>query len=217
MYIGMPDYSQGKIYRTWNNNFSHCYIGSTCQPLSKRMTRHRSDYNQYSKNKIRYITVFSLFDEYGVENCKIELLEAYPCKNREELEAREGHHQRKNQCINKFIAGRTDKQYYQDNRERILEQCRIYRDEHKEERKEYDKQRYENNKDEINEQQRQYRQDNLEYVRERDRNNYYETKRAKRLTKYTCECGETLTHGSKARHEKRQHHLHYLKSLEETN
>ena len=114
----MPDYSKGNIYRIWDNGFGKCYIGSTINTLSKRMEGHRAKYRLYVKGEFEYITVLSLFDEFGVENCKIELLEEYPCENRQQLDAREGHHQRENQCINKFIAGRTDKQYYEDNREK---------------------------------------------------------------------------------------------------
>jgi hypothetical protein len=29
--------------------------------------------------------------KYGIENCKIELVEAYPCENKEELRKREGY------------------------------------------------------------------------------------------------------------------------------
>ena len=216
MYIGMPDYSKAQIYKVWNNGYNQCYIGSTTNNLKKRLEGHRAEYTKYKNGKCNYVSVFSLFDDYGVENCKIEWVEDYPCNSKKELEAREGKHQKETDCVNKRVAGRNKQEYYEDNKETILPKCKIYRDEHKEERKEYDKERYENKKDEINEQQRQYRQDNLEYVRERDKK-YYETKRAKRLTKYTCECGETLSHGSKARHEKRQHHLQYLKTLEDTN
>ena len=31
-----------------------------------------------------------LFEEFGVENCKIVLIEEYPCQNRKQLEKRDG-------------------------------------------------------------------------------------------------------------------------------
>ena len=35
------DYNNGKIYTIRNNIDSYIYVGSTCQPLSKRMAIHR--------------------------------------------------------------------------------------------------------------------------------------------------------------------------------
>jgi hypothetical protein len=34
------------------------------------------------------MTCFDIFDEYGIENCKIELIENYPFNNIEELRKR---------------------------------------------------------------------------------------------------------------------------------
>ena len=74
----MPDYQKGKIYRIWDNAFTKCYIGSTVEPLSKRMTKHREKYNAYLRPKYPFTTSFALFDDFGFENCKIELLENFP-------------------------------------------------------------------------------------------------------------------------------------------
>ena len=144
----MPDYKEGKIYKIWDTTFSSCYVGSTCETLSKRMTRHRDKYKQYLQGRYPFITSFRLFNEFGCENCKIELLEPFPCNSRAELEAREGHHIRNTECVNRIQCGRTSKQYYLDtidhhkkmgkewrekNRELKIEQDTLYRQEHKEE------------------------------------------------------------------------------------
>ena len=47
------------------------YIGSTCLPLSARMANHRKKSNTCSS---KY-----LFQKYGVDNCKIVLIENFPC------------------------------------------------------------------------------------------------------------------------------------------
>ena len=73
------------------------------------MAGHRIKYKRYLNGKNEHFTIFCLFDEYGVENCKIELIENYPRNSRAELHAREGHHQRENECLNKQIAGRDKK------------------------------------------------------------------------------------------------------------
>ena len=43
------------------------------------MARHRKDYARYLKETYpTVITAFLIFDEYGIENCKIELVENLP-------------------------------------------------------------------------------------------------------------------------------------------
>ena len=53
------------------------------------------------------------------DDCYIELLEYYPCNNKTELNKYEGQKQRefKNECININIAGRTKKEYYNENKD----------------------------------------------------------------------------------------------------
>ena len=50
-----------------------CYIGSTCAKLSKRMERHGADYKIYVGGKKHCSTVYRTFNEYGKENCKLDL------------------------------------------------------------------------------------------------------------------------------------------------
>ena len=70
------------------------YYGSTCESLSQRMTRHRAKYTAYLKGNITNTRSFDLFDEFGIENCKIELVENCPCNSKEELRRREGYYMR---------------------------------------------------------------------------------------------------------------------------
>ena len=51
---------------------------------------------------------------FGIDNVIVELIEKYPCEDKEELHAREGHYIKNTECINKNIMGRTDQEYYQD-------------------------------------------------------------------------------------------------------
>ena len=84
-----------------------------------------------------------MFDEFGVENCKIELIKNYPCNSLEELERQEGIHIKNTDCINKVIAGRTRQERYRDENEYICLQQKIYRELHPEKRKDEAKKRYE--------------------------------------------------------------------------
>jgi len=68
-------YKNGKIYALFGN--SNMYIGSTITTLANRLSRHKSKSNVSSS--INCIA----------EDCRIVLLENYPCHSRYELERRE--------------------------------------------------------------------------------------------------------------------------------
>ena len=95
---------------------TECYAGSTIQDLSVRMAEHRKFYKQYLEGKKNNYTSFDSFKKYGVENCRIELEETYPCNNQEELMARQGIIIRKDTCVNRHVNGRTHKEWYVDNK-----------------------------------------------------------------------------------------------------
>ena len=151
--MGENKYQNGKIYKIVDVGYTKCYIGSTTETLSQRMARHRSKYNkEFTKGKGDQTRTHWLFDEFGVENCKIELIENYPCKNREELERQEGIHIKANDCINKIIAGRTRQEYYQDENDYICFRQDIYRELHPEKRQEEGRRRWERVKHKMLEQ-----------------------------------------------------------------
>ena len=123
------DYSNGRIYfiePICEHEDNEFYYGSTLQKLCKRMDKHRSDYKLWKDGKRANITCFDLFEKYGLENCKIYLVELYPCKSREELESREGYYIRNYDCVNKTIPGRTKKEWYIDNKDKIIQYRKEY-------------------------------------------------------------------------------------------
>ena len=113
----MTKYQNGKIYQITDCNYTLCYIGSTTQSLSQRMACHRS----YYKSRTKQYSCFSLFDAFGIDNCKIELMEAYPCNSKEELVKRKGEVIRQTNCVNKTIPNRTRKQWRLDHKEHLQE------------------------------------------------------------------------------------------------
>ena len=116
----MVNYNNGKIYKIESHLGDLVYIGSTTkQYLSQRMDKHRTDYKQWKDNRRHLTTSFKVFEEYGVENCSIVLVEAYPCESKDELHSREAHYITTIDCVNKFIPCRTDKQYRIDNKDKI--------------------------------------------------------------------------------------------------
>jgi hypothetical protein len=142
------DYSNGRIYfiePICDHEDNEVYYGSTLQKLCKRMDKHRRDFKYWKDGKRTKITCFDLFEKYGLENCKIYLVELYPCKSREELESREGYYIRNYDCVNKNIAGRTRNEWCIDNTEYMRDYYNNNKDKIKENAKEY----YYNNKDII--------------------------------------------------------------------
>ena len=109
------DYNNGRIYfiePICDHEENEVFYGSTLQTLSKRMGKHRSDYKRWKNGKSTKLMCYELFEKYGLEICKIYLVELYPCKSREQLEAREGNYIRNYDCANKCIPGRTLKEWY---------------------------------------------------------------------------------------------------------
>ena len=100
------DFQNGKIYCIRNTVNNDIYVGSSCQPLSKRMVCHRSDAS--NANKQQYL-IYKTMNELGIENFYIELIEDYPCGNNDQLRAREGHFIRELATLNRQIEGRSSK------------------------------------------------------------------------------------------------------------
>jgi hypothetical protein len=73
------------------------------------MTKHRQHSNTCSSR-----IVIDAGDAY------IELIEEYPCENREQLNKQEGGVIRQRECVNRRIAGRSHKAHYEANRDAIL-------------------------------------------------------------------------------------------------
>jgi hypothetical protein len=107
------NYSKSKVYKIYSNLGNKIYVGSTTKDyLSQRMTKHREDYNLFKNGKKdRTTNVYLIFDEYGIDNCKIELLEEKECQNKDEKNRLEGKYIRELECVNKIIPDRTKKEY----------------------------------------------------------------------------------------------------------
>lgn len=162
----MPDYQTSKIYKLSSPSNNLMYIGSTTQTLAHRLAKHKGAFNFFNNGKRGYLTAFKIL-ECG--DYKIELIENYPCNNKEQLFKREGEHIKNLECVNKRIEGRTEeetkeqiKEYKKEYREANKEQIKEYREANKEEIK----QRREANKEQKNQYNKQYRESNKERLKE---------------------------------------------------
>jgi len=109
----MVNYQLGKIYTVRSLTSPEIYVGSTVAPLCKRMVKHRSQWkNGLILGKKKEIVK-------DINDWKIELHELYPCLTKQELYRREGEVIREIGTLNKYIAGRTDKEYRIDNSDKI--------------------------------------------------------------------------------------------------
>ena len=98
----MVNYANTKIYKIYSHIGLKIYVGSTTQEyLCQRMTQHRKNYQAWKNNESHRVTSYKLFDEYCIDNCMIELIEAKSCINKDELCKLEGSYIRKLECVNK--------------------------------------------------------------------------------------------------------------------
>ena len=176
--------NHGKIYKIICNVTGMVYYGSTIKSLKQRLTKHKSDYKQYLNGNYRYTTSFKII-ENGDYN--IYLVEDYRCLNKKQLESIERVYIENYKCINKCVVGRTNKEYYQDNKDKIKE----YYENNKHKINEYKKDYYQKNKDKLKEYQKEYRANNKHKIKE-----------------YNKEYRENNKH--KARHMKSIKHQKYL-------
>ena len=127
------DYKNSKVYKIWSPNGDKIYVGSTTKKmLCQRMTAHREDFKRWKAGNFHSVSSFLLFEEYGVENCFIELIEAKECNSKDELHKLEGKYIRELNCVNKVVPGRTKKEYYKDNLDHIVEYNNKWREDNKE-------------------------------------------------------------------------------------
>ena len=201
---GNVKYSQGKVYKIIAETDEEYtpYIGSTTQPLSKRMGDHRDGYKAYKNGKKNYTSSFALFEKYGVENCKIILIELYPCSSKEELQMREQFYLDEVKNCNKYKAFRSEEQKreYQKGLDQVKRSSMEYIEkvnepDFKEKEKERLKKHYEENKEKF---------------LQRANNNYQQNKEkilARQQQKVTCECGVICSKGNLPAHRKSQQHM----------
>lgn len=189
----MPDYSKGKIYIITSSN-GLPYIGSTTETLSERLSKHRTN-TKLGKGTTARIHL-------DADDVKIELLEEYPCKTKQELLLREKHYFDTMECCNYCspIKSKEEKLddkhiYYEHNKEKIKKYKNEYyqRPEVIEKIKEYNKKVYSENKVDRNKDHKKWRDENRVIVE--------------------CPCGSSVFKYKLSDHKRSIKHQEYLITL----
>jgi hypothetical protein len=176
----MPNYQNGKIYEIICNINGERYIGSTIKTLSKRLERHR-----YIKNDCKSKQIIERGDY------DINLLQSYPCNNRDELRIKEREWYDKLENINgdrPFVS-------MEDKKKERKEYMTVYNKKYYENNKEYL-----NNSDTFKKNQKKYRIKNIEKIHKKARE------------KITCVCGSNICRDSKSKHEQTIKHITFLQN-----
>ena len=89
-----------KIVSKSENNDGEIYIGCTKQPLSVRLSNHKYDYKRYQNGKYNYVSSFSIFQKYGINNCEIVEIEKCEDITNQELRKLESIYIKDLECVN---------------------------------------------------------------------------------------------------------------------
>ena len=165
----MVNYSNSKIYKICSFQTDLIYIGSTTQPLSKRLVKHRDEYKNNGGTTSKEILQYP--------DAQIILLESVICENKEQLHAIERRYIENNNCCNKVMPSRTRQEYQQTtqykekrkkyieiNKEKIKTHQKIYERINKDRRSDQKKNHYEKNKEQIKEYKKKYKENNREQI-----------------------------------------------------
>ena len=165
-------YNNSSIYKK-----SYFYIGSTCNPLSKRLYWHK-----YNAKKQPDRKVYKYFNSIGWDKVKIVLIEEQFLDNKQQLLREEDRviqmYIDDEKCLNSIRALITpeearvnlkiyDEQYYEQNKDAILERQKLYREKNKDLILEKGKIYHEKNKEVTHEKQKQYYEENKDVIQEK--------------------------------------------------
>lgn len=189
----MPNYNKGCIYMIKHNqdfNNENVYIGSCCN-FTRRKCGHKSDCNNPNSRRYNFKLYQTIKDNGGWDEWIMLKLHDFPCNEKYELNLEERRvidlYKSK---LNIKVPTRTNKEYRDENKEKLKDINKKYYDGNKDKIKKY----YDENKDKIKEINKKYRDENKEKINE----------------KITCECGSIVRKHDIARHRKSLKHISFL-------
>ena len=106
--------NKAKIYKIVDNTNNNIYIGSTCDSLKNRLSKHKASYKRFLKGLFPIVKSFDIIKN---NDYQIELLENCDIKTKQELLTRERYYIENNECLNKVIPSRSIKEWRIDNKD----------------------------------------------------------------------------------------------------
>lgn len=175
---------KGFIYKITSPSTDKMYIGSTIIPLQRRFSLHLSK-TKYGVNNCNSKLIIALGDAV------IECLEEVEYEDVDTLRLKEGEYIRRHwdSCVNKIMVGRTQREYYEEHKQEVLD---------------YQKEYYEENKEHIAERGKRYYEVNKVQIQEYERKRWetYKVKyNALRVEKIACaKCSKMISKCNMTRH-----------------
>jgi len=185
----MPNYNNTVIYKIKHNedyDDLNIYVGSTTN-FRCRKNQHKLCCNNENCKKSNQPVYKYIRDNGGWDQFVMVLIEEYSCNSNNEKLIRERYHiDILKPKLNCNIPTRTQKERYENNKDKINEKIKEYKNNNKEKIREQLKIYYENNKKNISE---------------------------KSKEKIVCECGSIVRKDNKPRHEKTLKHKNFILAL----
>ena len=132
-------YNNGRIYKIVDTVNGYFYIGSTCNPLTKRLSKHKYDSKRHPER-----SVYKYFNSIKWENVKIILITECYLDNKEQLLREEDNYiQMYNDnplCLNikrAFVTKEETKEHNKEYREQNKDRIKEHREQNKNRSKEY--------------------------------------------------------------------------------
>jgi hypothetical protein len=235
------DYSNTIIYKIVCNDTTipEIYIGHTTHFCNRKYSHKLSCTNNKATN--HHLKVYTFIREHGGwENWSMIQIEQYKCNNSREATMRERHWidllKPQLNVSNPFSSLeekiQIKKNWYETNKDEILEKAKTNYEDNKDSKLEYQKQYAEENKEKIAEQQKEYREKNKEKLSEQKKEYRAQNKEKaaeagkewreankEKIREYAsqvvnCECGSQYTIVNKLRHLQTKIHTNYQNQLE---
>ena len=178
----MPDYNKSIIYKIYDNTNGDTYYGSTCNELRFRIKSHKSNARAESTARPCKSKSIILNDDWIYS-----VVEKFPCETKHELHTRERYWIENNNCVNKQIPTKTQKEYdderYANNKEEEQKRARDY---------------YNNHKEEQSARSKQYGAENRAWIQE------------KRAVLVQCDCGMMVQKYYLPKHKTTTNHINLM-------
>jgi hypothetical protein len=205
-------YENSKIYRLLCED-GHYYYGSTIAELRSRLWGHKDS------SKTMTSRVYTHINSIGWDKVRIELVESFSCKNRLEIRMKENEYINAAKsdilCLNTLPAFASDEEkqqrainYYEKNKDSILERNKKYMESHKDDIVEKRKEHYEKNKSTIQSKNKEYLEQNKDRVRQQRKQFYEQNKErllAEKREKRSINKEETRNKRKEYRDKNREH------------